>query len=592
MRGVGRFFVELRRRRVFRTAGAYIFAAWVVLQVADLALGALGLPERALSHVWLALMVGFPLALVFGWRYDITASGIVRTPPGEVGDPSELALQRADYVVLIGLAAMTVVIVFGVLAEIGQQVETAGEAPGVPTGDDHRIAVLPLENLSGTPEQDYLAAGMHDALITSLSKIASLRVISRTSTLRIKDNLSLPEIAIALGVTRIVAGAVTREGDRVRMNVQLIDARTDSHLWADSFERNFSGLLSLQDDLARAIARAIRIQLTPEEEQRLGGEREVDPETYDAYLRGMYLLHQDTRQSFRRGMEILREAVERDPTSALAYAGLAYGYGKIGHSFFPDRSANPRLKLAASRALELDDSLAEAHLAMGMYQLYSEWDWRAAEYSLQRAIELNGSLVAAHYHLAWLLELLGRDEEALAAGELTEELDPLSPFYSGWLADQYRDAGLYDEAIAHARSSIELNPSYPVGWFVLGTTYAEMRRCDEAIDAHQRLEGMPFWSWGRALSFVCAGRLDDVYAILESLGDDPDNSIPLALVNAVVGDEGEMLRWLHVARDDNMPWYPWLVVWFSPMRPYYHLPAFRDLAAELRLDLPRGLDPG
>jgi TolB-like protein len=567
-----------------RVAGAYIIGAWVLLQVADLGFQSLELPDRALRFVWIAALVGFPLAMVFGWRYDITPDGIVRTPPAAADDAVDLTLKGPDYAILTALSAIAVIIGYGVVGGIREVSNSSPFETRAGERSTNSIAVLPLQNLSGDADQEYLAAGMHDALLTSLSKISSLRVISRTSSERVDRTLTVPEIGKRLNVTHVVEGSVTREEDRIRIIVQLIDTATDTHLWGESYERSFDSILSLQGEMARALAQAIQVKVSPEEIRTLSDERPVRPDTYEAYLKGMFQMHKETSRGYRRGIEILTQAVEDDPTSGLAYAGLAYGYAKLGHSPLPEEGAYPRARAAAERALQFDPDLPEAHLAVGMYKLYFEWDWAGAEAALRKAIDLNPSLVTAHYHYAWLLELLGERERALEAGEQTIVLDPLSPFYAGWLADQYRVAGMGEQAIAQAESTLQLRPNYPVAWMVLGLAYAEMGRPEEAIRAHENLGDGAFWSWARVASYVTAGRLEEARALAQTVQPKPSHAIPLVLLNASLGDREQMFRWLEVAREIRAPWYPWLVAWFPQLHPYRDDPRLQALAEALRLE--------
>ena len=481
MRRLWQFVRETRRSRVLRTAVIYIIGAWVLLQVIALAFQSFGIPDTALQYIWLAAIAGFSLALIFGWRYDITPKGIVRTPPAGVTDTTNLSLRKPDYIVLVALTVVAVIFVGSTINEI-RQGPLRGAGPWYAANQlATAIAVLPLENLSGDTGQEFLSAGLHDALITTLSRITRLRVTSRFSSRRVTGDMSLPDIRQLLGVDKILSGSVMREGEQVRVNVTLVDADTEQLLWTESFTREFDGLISMQNEVASAVAREVKVQLTPDEERQLALTDGPDSATYEAYLKGMFQLHKGSRRGYRRAIEIFTEAVENDPTSALAYAGLAIGYSQLGHSPFPAAGAYPRAKEAAQRALEYDPDLAEAHLAVGMYKIYYEWDFAGGEESFLRALELNPSLVDAHYHYAWLLELLLRDEEAIEYGEYTKELNPLSPFYTSWLAEQYRDAGMYEEAIEEAKTTLGLNPNYPVAWLALGQTYLDMGRIDDAI---------------------------------------------------------------------------------------------------------------
>ena len=569
------FVAELRRRRVLRVAGIYIVGAWVLLQVADLFLESLGFPDTALLAVWAAVLAGFPLALVFGWRYDITPQGIVRTPAADQGAQATTALKWPDFVILGALALVASAAAYNAVTGIREVATTRFDF-----GDS--IAVMPLENLSGEP--DYFAAGMHDALITSLSKIPQLRVTSRTSTLRVGQELTVPEIARTLGVSNIVEGSVTREGDRVRVNVQLINAASDSHIWAESYEREFAGVLTLQREMARAIASAVRIRIAPEDERYFAA-APTNPETYEAYLRGMFQLRKETPAGYERGIEILTEAVENDPGSGLAWAGLAAGYGKLGHNPYPVEDMYPRAKAAADRAIDLDPTLAEAHLAVGMFKLYYEYDFAGAEEVFLRALDINPSLVDAHYHYAWLLELLGRDEEAIAFGVRTKELDPLSSFYTAWLGDQYRDAGRYDEALREARHVLDLDPDYPVAWLVLGATYADRGEFELALEAHEHLRNSIFFSFALAVTLASAGQEDEAHAIAGRIEARAPSGVPLALIHAALGDRDRTFEWVRFARERKEPWYPWLVAWYPGMSRYHDDPELQAYAAELGLPL-------
>lgn len=578
MAHIANLIAELRRRRVFRVAGLYIVGAWVVLQASDLFLESLGFPDTALLAVWIALLAGFPLALLFGWRYDITAQGIVRTKSADQGTAESTALKWPDFVILGALALIGCAAAYNAVTRISEV--AIGH---IDFGTS--IAVMPLDNLSGEP--DYFAEGMHDALITTLSKIPQLRVTSRTSTLRVGNELSVPEIARTLGVTSIVEGSVTREGNRVRVNVQLINAANDSHIWAESYERDFAGVLTMQREMARAIASAVRIRIAPEDERYFAA-APTNPETLEAYLRGMFQLRKETPAGYERGIEILTEAVGNDPGSGLAWAGLAAGYAKLGHNPYPVEGMYPRARAAADRAIELDPTLAEAHFAVAMFKLYYEYDFTGAEDAFLQAIDINPSLVDAHYHYAWLLELLGRDEEAIAFGIRTKELDPLSSFYTAWLGGQYLDAGRFDDALAEARSVLDLDPDYPVAWLVLGMTYADMGKFDLALEAHEHLRNSYFFSYALAGTLATAGQADEALAIAERIEARAPSGVPLSLIYASLGDRERTFEWLRFARERKEPWYPWLVAWFPEMSRYHDDPELQAHADELGLPLRQG----
>jgi TolB-like protein/tetratricopeptide (TPR) repeat protein len=564
-------------------AGIYVVSAWVVLQVMDLAFESFGMPAAGMRFVWFALIACFPLAVFWGWRYDITPKGIVRTPSAVGGETVDHALRIPDLVIISALAAIVLFVLAGTASEIWQLPRTIGERYALNRNVISSIAVLPFDNLSGHSSDNYLAAGMHDALITSLAKVTAFKVIARTSTLQLPNKLTIPEIGERLGVDKVIEGTVTRDDENIRINIQLIDTEREEHIWSESYVRSFDSLVSLQNEIATSIASAVQVRLTPDEMRHLESRGKVNPETYDTYLRAMYRIRRETGKGMQEAMQLLMDTVENDPTSALAWAGLAYGYGELGHSPFPKSGAYPRAKAAADRALELDPDLAEAHLAVAMYRLYYEWDFVAAEQAFEKAISINPSLVNAHYHLAWLFELYGRDDDAIRLGELTKELDPLSPFYSAWLAEQYRDAGMLDAAIEEAEAALSLRQNYPVANFVLGETYADLGDFDKAIEYHERLKNNYYWSFALAATLGAAGRKEEALEIAKKYQKD-GNSLVLVLIYASMKDYDAAYTWLLKAREDKIPWYPWLLKWYPQTRGLHHDPRVDELAAELGLE--------
>ncbi|HSG96416.1 MAG TPA: hypothetical protein VLA11_00300, partial [Woeseiaceae bacterium] len=270
MNSIHQFVAEARRRRVFRTLGLYIVGAWALLQVADLALESMDLPGALLRFFWYAAFAGFPIAAIFGWFYDITAAGITKTPSASENADVNLAMGVPDYAIIAALAVVVGVAAAG-LFDRARQAEFSE-----PPYDRNSVAVMPLDNLSGDQSQEYFSAGIQDALITKLSKVGSLRVVSRNSTARLDRTLSMPAIGELLGTRNIVEGSVMREGNRVRVIVQLIDAPKDTHIWADSFERESSSVLALQNDVARSIAGALSAELSADEEKTLSTAANLD----------------------------------------------------------------------------------------------------------------------------------------------------------------------------------------------------------------------------------------------------------------------------------------------------------------------------
>lgn len=579
MGSLANFLVEARRRKLFRTAGLYVVGAWVLLQVAALALQSLSLPDALLRYFWSAAFLGFPVALLFGWYYEITADGIRRTAPrtaAEIaGDNTPQNLRIPDYLI-IGAVAIVVAVVAGNLFD---RARVASESLIYAANG---IAVLPLENLSGDVEQAYFSAGMQDALITSLSQIRSLRVVSRRSASSVDESMGIAAVGEALGVRNIIEGSILRDGNRVRIAVQLVDAARDVQIWAGSFERELTGVLGLQNDIANSVADAIQVRLSEEERSVLAEQPMVDSAIYDAYLRAMYRIHDDSNLVRREGIAILKKAVEADPDNALLHAGLAYGYALLGHSPFPE-GMYPASKLSAARALALDDSIAEVYVAIGMQEMYYTWDFPAAENALLRALEINPSLTIAQYQYAWLMELYRDSKRSLPPGELTAKLDPLNPFFLGWLADQYRQAGRYEDALYMADRTLEIAPTHTVSLMVKARTYVEMGEFELALAASSQISDSPTWGFMHGATLAAAGDTAAARAILDGIEKSPRNVVPLILSHASLGDIDETLAWLAIARDVKLPWYPWFVTWYPQLEAFRDDPRMHALADELQL---------
>jgi len=347
------------------------------------------------------------------------------------------------------------------------------------------IAVLPLENLSGDPTQDYFADGMTEALTATLAKIGSLRVISRTSVMRYKTTRkSLPEIAQELNVDAIVEGSVMRSGERVRITAQLIHAAKDQHLWAESYDRDVRDVLGLQSEVATKIANEIHINLTPRERARLKHVRPQNPEVQDAYFKGRYCLSKRNSQGFEKALTYFDQAIQLDPNCALAYAGLADTYTLLGAASYGTLSSADvmgKAKEAAIKALQLDDGLAEAHASLAFVKFRLDWDWSGAEQEFQRAVDLNPNYATAHHWHALYLAAMGKAAEALAEVNRAQAQDPLSLIVRSAVGRVLHFAREYDRAIAQFRSALDMDPNFAQAHFDLGMSYAQCGRFSDAI---------------------------------------------------------------------------------------------------------------
>jgi TolB-like protein/DNA-binding winged helix-turn-helix (wHTH) protein len=378
------------------------------------------------------------------------------------------------------------------------------------------LAVIPLDNLSGDPEQQYFADGLTDALITDLARIGPLRITSRTTVMQYRGTKkSIGEIGRELNVDAVVEGTVTRAGNRVRVTAQLIQVSTDMHLWADAYERELSAILDLQRALATDIARRINVVVRPRERVR-----EVKPEAYGLYLKGRYAFNQYTSKGWQLAIEHFKGAIENDPEFAPAYAGLADTYIVAGtYGTIPTEEALTRGKAAAVKALQLDDALASAHYALATAHTWYDWDWTGADREFRRGLELNpNDAMGRNWHGGYL-SLRGRHDEAIAEQERARDLDPLSLIVNANLVRAFYWARRYDEAIAQARRTLELDPAFGIASFWLDGALRHKGRLEEAVTLRQSL-ATPEQAQAIARAFQSGG----FQALLRMCGDRFKNS--------------------------------------------------------------------
>lgn len=432
------------------------------------------------------------------------------------------------------------------------------------------IAVLPLENLSADPAEEYFANGMTDLLISNLAKIGALNVISRTSIMAYKDtDKSLPEIAKELNVDAIVEGTVLRAGTGVRITAQLIEGASDQHLWAESYERDLRDVLAMQSEVAQAIVREIKLTLTPQEQVRLTNTRSVNPEAYEAYLKGCYFWDKHSEDGLRKSLQYFEEAIEKDPTYANAYAGLAESYimlGSPGITALPPKEIMPKAKAATMQALKLDDMLAEAHTALGCVKIIYDWDWTGGEKELKRAIELNPSYAMAYFYYSSFFTKMGHHEEAIATMRRALELDPLSLTINVVLGNQFYHARQYDQAIEHHLNTLEMNPNNWHAHFSLGLAYTQKGMFKEAISEHEKaitLSGRnAFVLTTLGYTYGLAGMRDEAMKILDEVMEKSKQSYvaayAIAQVHIGLGNKDQAFLWLEKAyqeRSITMSWF-------------------------------------
>jgi TolB-like protein/DNA-binding winged helix-turn-helix (wHTH) protein/Tfp pilus assembly protein PilF len=503
-----------------------------------------------------------------GYRFIAPVSGIdggAATPDKDKGGDGRESLWRFRWIVaVVSLAVLAATLFAFNVFRVRERVLNDVRVPPIQS-----LAVLPLTNLSGDPAQEYFSDGMTDALITDLAQMGSVKVISRTSSMRFRrTDKSLPEIARELNVDGIVEGTVQRSGDRVRITAQLIYGPADKHLWASSYERNLQDVLALQEELARAIVGEIKVKLTPQEQVRLGTNHSVNPEAYEVYLRGLAFSKNHGEQSTRISTEYFKRAIQTDPQWAAPYAQLARSYHWIGSSGHPEFYA--KSKTAALHAIGIDDSLAEAHSALAYVLHNYDWNWSGAESEYKRALELNPNYSEAHHGYAVLLAAAGRNEQAVAEIRRAEELDPLLIPLQVNLGVVLSCAGRHKEAIEQLQNTTDLNPKDSYARMELGMAYLRkgmypeaVANLEKAVAAGKDDPDELLYLGALAYGYAVAGRNREALKLLRELERQEANGKPVAAgwdtglypVYFALGQKDQAFGWLEKAykqRSDSL----------------------------------------
>jgi TolB-like protein/tetratricopeptide (TPR) repeat protein len=552
------FFSELKRRNVYKVAVAYAVVGWLIAQIATQIFPFLEIPNWVVRLVIVLIAIGFPIALVIAWAFEATPEGIKRT---EVADTMPtVAGQKKHvwiYVVVIG-AAISVALFF-----LGRY--TAGN--GTPrqsemaTVSAKSIAVLPFDNLSRDPDNAFFAEGVQDEILTRLAKVADLKVIARTSTQKFKSApTDLREVAKQLDVTNILEGSVQKANDQVRVNVQLINALTNAHLWAEIYDRKLTDIFAVESDIAKTIADQLQAKLTGSEKQMMAAQPTTDTTAYELYHKGRSLWGKRTGDNIPKAIAFFEQAIARDPNYALAYAGLASAY--ILSPFYTGadrREAGSKAKEAALRALHLDPNLAEAHAALGKVLFFSEIDLAGATREYKRAIELKPNDADAHH---WFsndsLAALGQFDEAIAEGKRSVELDPLSIVINADLGETFFYARRFDESVAQLRKTLEIDPTSFYAHYNLGIALQAKGDLSGAITEYEKAKQLSdnpavatFWAQAKAH----AGDKDAARRMLSELDQISQHREVVGYLRALLylslNNKDEALRWLEQGYEER-----------------------------------------
>ena len=553
------FFAELQRRNVYKVAVAYCVVSWLLIQIATQVFPIFEIPNWAARLVVFVLMLGFPVALVLAWAYELTPEGLQRT--NEI-DPSKSIARRTgrklDFVIIGVLLA-----VIGVFAY--QRFGPAGTraTPGPPKKS---IAVIPFIDLSPSKDQEYFSDGITEQIINSLAHVHGLFVVARTTAFSFKNkNMDIREVGRQLGVSHVLEGSVSHGTGKVRVVAQLIDVATGYHLWSETYDSTDQDFLSLQSDVAKKVASALRIELQLAETTQLAKALTQDPEAYDLYLRGRYFLNKRTVDSIQKALALFEQAVAKDSRFALGHSGIADSYILLGeYGAISTDEASKHAWPEASAAIAIDDHLAAGCISRAMLLTDFEWNWTAAEADFRKALELDPNSVAARHWYAFHLAEIGRSDEALQVIEAAQKLDPISPIIRAAKARISLMARRYDQAIKQSREALDLQPNFAPALLIVARAYALREQYPEAIAAakqyaEQRAKG---GSFELAYVYALAGNKAELDKLM---GEVPAETAQLppydkAVLCAASRDKAGALRWLELAIEQRFLEVVWIRV--------------------------------
>lgn len=508
------FFAELKRRKVYSVAVAYVVAGWALAQGIAQVFPVFDIPNWVVRLIVLLIVLGFPVALVLSWFFDLTRYGIVRTP------------DRAPEV----------------------KIDTAAQ-PGSST--EKSIAVLPFNDLSPAKDHAYFGEGIAEELLGALAKVDGLRVAARRSSFWFKDKeAELGEIAAKLNVEHVLEGSVRRDGNRVRVTAELIDASDGFTIWSETYEREMHGIFALQDEITRSIVDTLKLKLAISAPP---ASRSTD--AYDAYLQGLFYSDKSTEEGLRKSLEFFHSALEKDPKFSRAWTGIAKTWLWLADAYVPPVEAYSKVRDAAVRALQLNDEEAEAHVYLAEAKRILDWDLDGAEAEFKRAAEIEPNSTPSNYFIAALYAARGDRDKALAYLRRTAKIDPASLWVSNFACELYRYFGLTDEAIAAGERALQLDPTFVYGEPLLAALYREIGRFDDAIALYkkaQKISGRA--AFGLAITYARMNRRKEAQETLEAAVASRGSYTPgdaIAHVHVVLQAHDEAIRELERAYEEH-----------------------------------------
>ncbi len=507
------FFAELKRRKVYSVAVTYAVVGWLLIQVATQVFPPFEIPNWAERLVILAIIIGFPIALVLAWLFDFTRHGIIRTE------------------------------------DLQSEAKVAVAQPAKST--EKSIAVLPFNDLSPAKDHDYFSDGIAEEILTALAKIEGLRVAARRSSFWFKGKeAELTEVSQRLNVEHVLEGSVRRDGNRIRISAELIDACDGFTIWSETYEREMQGIFAIQDEITRSIVDALKLRLALSAEPSAPR----NTEAYDLYLRGLFFADKSTEDALRRALQFFNRALNKDPQLSGAWTGIAKVWNWLADAYVPPLEAYPKVREAAANALKLDDTDAEAHVYRGEVKRVLDWDLNGAATEYRRAVNLDPNATPPNYFSAWLYATRGERERALEFIRHSLEIDPASLWVNNFACDVFRWFGLFDEALAAGEWALQLDPGFLYSEPAVAAAYRDTGRFEEAIALYKKTERFTGKAGpGLAVTYTTMGDDERSQQILDALISTPryKPADAIAAVYVALQKHDEALTWLERAANER-----------------------------------------
>jgi TolB-like protein/Tfp pilus assembly protein PilF len=555
------FFAELKRRNVYKVAVAYAVIAWLLIQAGSILFPTFETPGWVMKVFVTLIAAGFVIALIIAWAFEMTPQGL--KPTGAISPNERLhhwsGRKFAAVITSIAVAAGALYLFQHYRAKPDSASRHSADLAPLEGIYEKSIAVLPFENLSRDPDNAFFAEGVQDEILTRLAKVADLKVIAGTSTQKFRSSPNnLPEIARQLGVAHILKGSVQKAADQVRVNVQLINALTETHLWADTYDRKLTDIFAVESEIATTIADMLQAQLSGAEKQAIAKKPTVNPDAYELYVKGRHFWNRRTEPNLRKAIGLFEQAIAKDPAYALAYAGLADCHGIMpNYSDDPPKPHIERAIVAARHAIELDDSLAEAHTGLAN-ALASDLQFAAAEAEFKRAFALNPNYAPAHQWYGETLQSLGRFDEAIAELRRARELDPLSLIINAILAGTLYSGAKHEEALQQIQRTLDLDANFGVTYWVRAQIHESKGEFEQAIADYRKSGESTPSDQSKAViacAYARAGNTAEAQKVLNDLPMQAQrrfvSSYWIAQVQAVLGNKDEAIRLLEKAFDER-----------------------------------------